>query len=154
MRNEIEFERLRLFARNLMGKAELNEYIEWAIKELLNGNDTPSVQILAGLEAPFNFFETYGLFKKAVKELQIDFNQNKLIEEYAKELAERKLNNLIESDKLIEEMGSIIIYSSYDSKYDGWLNLIEFFHDYYVLGQGNLEDDILEECRNQIDKIN
>lgn len=154
MKNEIDFSRLELFAHELMGKAIDNDYIDWAIKELMAGNSTLSINIIAGLQPPYNSFEIAEYVKKAIKELNIEIHLDSIIDEFVNELANRKLMGKIGSEELIKEIDSILIYTNYDSKYNGWLNLVEFFDDYYVLGDNNLENDIIEECKNQVKHYN
>jgi hypothetical protein len=53
-----------------------DECIDWAIKLLELGYETPSLLILAGLDRPTNYFEAINYLEKTLKELDIKPKEN------------------------------------------------------------------------------
>jgi hypothetical protein len=144
--------RIKVFARQQMGIAEDKEFINWAVQELLHGNETNSIKILAGLENPINPFQIKEYINKSKKELKIEFDENNIIDQYAMILAKQKLNNEISSRDIATEMYEILKYTDFNNKYFAWDNIDEYFDDFHVYIDTNLEEEIIKECNKIINK--
>ena len=144
--------RIKVFARQQMGIAEDKEFINWAVQELLHGNETNSIKILAGLENPINPFQIKEYINKSKKELKIEFDENNIIDQYAVILAKQKLSNEISSRDIATEMFEILKYTDFNNKYFAWYNIDEYFDDFHVYNDTNLEEEIIKECNKIINK--
>jgi hypothetical protein len=140
--------RIILFARSIMGIAKDKEFIDWAISELIEGNETESIKILAGFESPYNPFEFQEYINKCKKELLLNFEETKLIDQYAFLLANQKLKEEISSKEIADKMYEIVKFTKYNSKYFAWFEINEFFDDYYVISDKKIEEVIKIECEN------
>src|SRR5206468_5361865 len=52
----------QLLAERALARTPTDAWVEWAVDQLMRGQDTPHLRILAGERAPFNAFEMYALF--------------------------------------------------------------------------------------------
>src|SRR5262245_17294724 len=59
----------RLLARRCLGNDTADDYIQWAVTELVAGAEAPSVAILAGLGRPLDRWEITFYFERALGEL-------------------------------------------------------------------------------------
>jgi hypothetical protein len=149
---KIEHTRMKLFARSQIGIAGDKEFVDWAIQELLEGNETESIKILAGLEPPLNCFEVKEYTERSKMELKLHFDENKIIDHYAQHLAAQRLNDEITSKEITEEMYRILQHMDCDKKYHAWFDLNEFFDDYYVISDKDINDVIIDECRRMLQR--
>lgn len=150
MADNIYNERIKFLAHRQMDIAEDQDYVSWAIMELMTGNESDSINILAGLLPPFNHFEVDIYVKKSLKEMAIPENTD-FLDLYVEILARRRLANEITSLEITEEMYNIFVYSSFNSKYSQWSIINEYYDDYYLVSDRNIEDVIVEECKRIID---
>jgi hypothetical protein len=58
-------------AKKLLGNATLEDYVDWAVTELMSSADTPNLRILAGLTKPLFWPEVEHHFAAALDELEI-----------------------------------------------------------------------------------
>lgn len=135
-----------------MGIAEDKEFVDWAIQELVHGTETSSIKILGGLEPPLNSFEVKEYTDKSKSELKLGFEKAELIDEYTKVLAAQKLNNEITSREITEEMYKILQDTHYDKKYFAWYDIDEYFDDFYVISDKNIDDVIISECKRMLNQ--
>jgi hypothetical protein len=147
MENNIKDIRIKIFARECMGIVTDEEYVEWAMKELLSGNESYSILILAGLVKPLNRFEINDYKEKSKKELGIEIDNASIVHDYARLLARLKLDGKIDSKTITHEMIEILKYTDYDKKYYAWFNIDEFFDDYYIISKNSIDEEIDKECR-------
>jgi hypothetical protein len=130
-----------------MGHVSNEEYINWAVLELMNNNETKSLKILAGFETNTNQFELLETVNNVKNELNISYDPETILNEYAVCLAQNKLSKKIENKQIVTEMNKIYQNINLNSKFKTWFDLDEFFDDYYVISNENIEDVIIRECK-------
>jgi hypothetical protein len=59
----------KMLSYQAINNFDSDECIDWAVQMLCNGFETPSLEILAGLDKPANYFETIQLLEKTFNEL-------------------------------------------------------------------------------------
>ena len=62
----------KIFGFNIDPQFEFDSAIEWAQDLLSEGYNTNSIEILAGMSSPINYFEAVKLIEEAIIELEID----------------------------------------------------------------------------------
>ena len=107
---------------------------------------------MAGLENRINPFQIKEYINKSKKELKIEFDESNIIDQYAVILAKQKLNNEISSRDIATEMYEILKYTDFNNKYFAWYNIDEYFGDFHVYNDTNLEEEIIKECNKIINK--
>lgn len=61
-----------LILNRSLGTAYPDQYVDWAVEQMCNGLDSPSLRILAGLNTKFDSEEIESYFKKTCSELDIE----------------------------------------------------------------------------------
>jgi hypothetical protein len=142
-----DYLRIKVFARASMGIAKDSEFVDWAISELSNNNNSESIKILAGLQNPLDHSEVQRHVANSVKELNVKSDNIKIIDQYAELLAILRLDNKISSKEIVDEMYNIYNFTGHNIKYVGWFDLKEYFDDFYKISYKDIEDVINSECK-------
>jgi hypothetical protein len=69
--NEDRTSHFQLIGRRELGVVTVQDYTNWAVAELVIGQDSPSLRILAGIEPNENLWTAEAYFAKAMRELCI-----------------------------------------------------------------------------------
>ncbi len=111
-----------ILGRRALNHSESGDYVLWATKQLDEGGESKSVNILAGLEPPYNWFEVQEYFTRALRELQIiEKPRDILIEKYAREIAQNIVDQKISPNMGLDILHHIYLDSENDSKYERWM---------------------------------
>ena len=77
---------------------------EWAIEMMCAGYEVDSLYQLAGISKPFNQFELQELTNKVLKDLQLDYsNERKVVFEYVYYLIKLNLNKIDKYYEMLKE---------------------------------------------------
>lgn len=145
----------RILAERLLKPFDSKRLVEWAVKLLMNGNESESLIILAGLDYD-STEEREKYFWKSIEELKIDHYKSEieLIDKYAIIVAKDVLESKINAFDGLNIMGSILRKTDYASKYIDFLRVeedLDFIEDYdrpiniFGLTNENREQYIKEE---------
>lgn len=146
-----------MIAESLINDFSSKRYVDWAIKLLSNGHESDNLNILAGLDNEES--ETIQKYFKQVLsdlEIEIESNKEKLIEIYAKSIAEDVVNQKITADSGLLAFVKIACFMDYKSKYLQFTYLSDdlyelengeysYYHDGLTLE--NKEEYVIEEFR-------
>ena len=147
-----------LFAKRYLETAVSENYVEWALELLEQGQDSPSLRILAGLFSPFNSFEVQDYFERSLKELHVDEpKESDAINSYSIYLCERIISGNIETISGMEALYRICIHLDYRGDYIVWLELSDAVlsikygetpYTYSSMKKDNIDKIILNEATN------
>ncbi len=121
-----------LYYKKFEGNVLPADYISWAYKMLENGFSSPSLNILASLEEPFNIFEVEQFFIRAINELSLpEPSYEESMEGYVQYLLhqimldnESAINSAYEIYKVLRE--------NFDNeKVDIWYEISEMMDDFH-----------------------
>lgn len=150
-----------LYYKKFKGNVLPTDYVSWAYKMLGNGLSSPSLNILATLEEPFNIFEVEQFFKRAINELR-------LTEPSYEESAEGYVQYLLQQIILDNESAIDIAYEIYKvlrehfdfdyKKLANWYEISEMIGDFRYgdnvknITQDALVEVIVQEANKQLEK--
>lgn len=152
---DIRQETQRLLEHRLLGTFDSKEYVNWAAKLILVGQESESLMILAGMGKD-STEEREKYFWKSVDELKIETSKidRELINDYALKLAEQVVSRQVEPKIGLSKMLEIIKQTDDDEKYtqfyqvdeeiDQWSNNSAFLFDNEPLTDG-IDDQIIQE---------
>jgi hypothetical protein len=126
MNDNLDFEQIRILARNLMGIAQDDELVSWAVSRLLLGSESLSVKILAGLQPPTDHFEVRKYFERALIEVGISHENHEVLERYVKSLAVLRLQRKITSREIVSAMAEVMRFTDDFERYRAWFDFDEF----------------------------
>ena len=96
------------------------EFINWAVQALVDGFDTPSLVILAGLDSDTSYTgERYDYFRKSLRELGInisDYGGNNLVE-FSRIVSEELLAEEIDVKEALDLLYTCYIWSDYSAHF-------------------------------------
>jgi len=159
--NRFEESTIELTVKRISEGLVASDYTEWATQGLLLGFDGINIKILAGLEAESSIFEAEEYFKKALKEIKITLpeNDNSLILDYAKIIAQKVIDNKIEPEKGLKQLSKLYSVSDYSIVYLFDFSDLDEAIDMQIYGDQNYKylcpelvkmdckDVIIEECK-------
>jgi hypothetical protein len=97
-----------IFGERAMGRMPGEKIVEWAVSELVRGNDSPHLRVLAGLSKPFHWSEVDALFRKALEELGIEEpGYEAALWEYARQAARDVLDDRITAPGACQLLSSL-----------------------------------------------
>ena len=139
-----------LLGRRSLNHAEAQDHVQWAENLFLEDIDSTSVNFLAGLEPPFNWFDVDKYFQRALKELQVAIQpKDDLIHEYAREVAKYLIDGKVAPTDGLNILYQICIDTEYDSQYECWSI---FDDERYDLGNGGLPENFFNREKAAFDK--
>lgn len=110
-----------LLSKHITGVAmDSQNYVDWAVLALIDGFDTPSLAILAGLDLGYSYSgERYDYFRRSIKELGIDIlncGENILVE-FSGFVCKGLLLGEIDAGEAISILGSYYVWSYYSEPF-------------------------------------
>jgi hypothetical protein len=152
--SKISIYNLAMFAHLLMGRLSNEAKVEWAENMIIEGLETPSLLILAGLFKPLNSFEVDGYLEKSLKELELEVpNREICLRQYINYLADmiiQKQNDLIE---LGRQIYTVVVALDYPIDLIYWMYINDCLKPRTgepLFGE-DLEKLILEEAKKSIE---
>ncbi|MEZ7955642.1 MAG: hypothetical protein QMC23_05380 [Rubritalea sp.] len=138
-------------------RGDAKDCVNWAVDEMCNGEDSPSLRILAGLTPPLSSFEVRDYASKALRELGLSVIQGSdAITAYAHDLIKEiidtpnsmSLNLRILCDMCIDEDHLDDINDFYTLRW-AFDDLQDAEVQWYWEGatQSNIEEIVLNQCR-------
>ena len=140
------------------------QWVEWAVRSLVAGDDTPSLRVLAGESAPFNQFEMGALVDRTLDELHVPLPKSHddaaivCAVPLVQQLASREANPAavlvelaqlcIECDYLRDLYSFYLLHHAYD-------DLQVSDHQWYWGGatRENIRDIVTQEARTWIEAL-
>src|ERR1043165_9798094 len=106
--------RAQLLADRALDKAPTDAWVQWAVNELLAGQDSPHLRILAGERPPFDPFEISALLDKVLSELAVAVpSRDKAMLAYAAELADTLVKSQANDVAPLRQLRDLCIESGY-----------------------------------------
>lgn len=113
-----------LFGLQVLKEVRSANYVDWAVGMIVEGFDSPSLRILAGLDENGNVFETAETFGKVVREMGIqEPNTQGKFRGYACYQASRILDGTISPENGVKALYRVWLKSNYDHPYSIWCSL-------------------------------
>lgn len=120
---------MALSTKAIIGKRALyhlhaNDYVDWAGEMLVQGYDSYSLRILAGLERLASTFEAEEYFLRSAKELGLSIpDSGTAVRAYACEIAQQIVDGRLTGQEGVRELYRICLATEYDRDYLVWLQL-------------------------------
>ena len=113
-----------IFGRRALQQLSSGIYGEWAGEMLVQGYDSHSLRILAGLDRFAGSFEAEDYFLRSLKELNLSIpDPEGAIRAYACEIAQRVIENKIKGQEGVRALYAICIATDYARDFMIWLEL-------------------------------
>lgn len=149
----IKEEAQKLLGMMIFDELDSKEFVNWAVNSIMNGFNSESLIILAGLDIS-DTEERTEYFRKSLDELNIVLKEEKL--ELLKELAIHTsfaaINNQLSSLSALRKMPFICGKANYDGKY---ISFYEINDDIGIISDGFKPNYILDLNKNNIaEKLN
>lgn len=118
----------KLFAQYFLRDRELTPFIEWAGQQLVEGRDTPSLRILAGLSGD-DSQETEFYLKRAFQELALNWPEEKIcLLQLCAELASDIVAKRLEPNEGYNRIYQIAVHLDYPRELSRWIRLeVDFY---------------------------
>lgn len=115
---------MAIFGKRVVHQLPADDYIDWAGEMLVQGHDTYSLRILAGLERSASAFEAEDYFLRAAKELGLTIPAPAdAVRAYACEIARQIMDEQITGQDGVRALYRICLGTEYDRDYLIWLEL-------------------------------
>jgi hypothetical protein len=113
-----------IFGRRAMNRVSAADYVAWATGMLVDGHDSPTLRVLAGLDERGSVFETEEYFSRALRELQIpEPDEAGKMRAYAYDLARQILGGTLAAEEGVRALYQICLASGYARPFMVWLYL-------------------------------
>ena len=113
-----------LFGLQVLKEVRSANYVDWAVGMIVEGYDSPSLRILAGLDENGNVFETEETFGRVVRELGMrEPNTSGKLGGYACYVASRILSGMISPENGVKALYRVWRMSDYKEEYFDWVLL-------------------------------
>ena len=120
---------LELLGLKYSGIIDSKEYVDWAVKLLVNGIESENIVILAGLDFS-DSWEREEYFFKCLEDLNIEIpSEEETFYSLSLIIAKKALNNELEPQTALKMMFKIVVASDYDGKYIDFLSLDDAVDD-------------------------
>ena len=97
-----------------LGRPPSQSWVDWAVRLLVEGADTPALRMLAGRSAPFDPRDDMAVLDRALAELGIPhLDKNAAVEAYATELVERMLRDRAVTEAALAELFDLCVELNY-----------------------------------------
>ena len=117
-----------IFGKRALQQVSADDYAGWAGEMLVQGYDSRSLRILAGLDRFASTFEAEGYFTRAINELNLTPpDSDTAIRAYACEIARQILEDKITAQDGVRALVSICIATACARDFIIWLELDEAF---------------------------
>lgn len=143
----------RLLARTQFGTSSGSDVVDWAVDALVAGWESPSLEVLAGLDKPPNEFEVDRYVERALSELGVEMPRGpQVVHLYAVAIAGDILAGTISPYDGAREMFRVCVATNYPDELRAWVGL----EDDYELARdgvyGNV-DDIEKKIRDAAQRL-
>ena len=113
-----------IFAKQALGHVFTGDYVDWAVEMLVQGHDSRSLRILAGLDRSGSTFEAENYFVRSMSELDLTPpDPDSAIRAYACEIARRIIDSEITSHEGVRALYKICTATYYAPDFVIWLQL-------------------------------
>jgi hypothetical protein len=113
-----------IFGKRALGQLSSDHYVEWSGEMLVQGYDSRSLRILAGLNRLASTFEAEDYFLRSIKELNLSPpDRDSAIRAYACEIAQRVVEGKIPAGEGVRALYQICIANDYARALIIWLEL-------------------------------
>ena len=149
-----------IFGRRALNQVCADDYVEWAVEQLVLGYDSFHLRILAGLDRLGSVLETEDYFLRSIKELCIaEPKPDVAIRSYACEIARQITKGGLTAQQGVRTLYQIWRDSEYSHEFVRWLELDdaldslswnEFPYAYPTATRENFEAIVQQEAKNFI----
>src|SRR5215208_5660475 len=113
-----------IFGKRALYQLPAGDYVDWAGEMLVQGYDSYSLRILAGLERSASTFEAEDYFLRSAKELGISIPDSEAaVRAYACEIARQIVEGRLTGQEGVRALYRICLATEYDRDYLIWLEL-------------------------------
>ena len=113
-----------IFGKRALGEVFASNYIDWAGEMLVQGYDSHSLRILAGLDGFISTFEAEDYFLRSIKELNLTVPDSDMaIRAFACAIAQRVIDGNITGQEGVRALYKICIATEYEKDFIVWLEL-------------------------------
>src|SRR5215510_8817812 len=113
-----------IFGKRALGQLSSGHYVEWAGEMLVEGYDSPSLRILAGLDRFASSFEAEDYFLRSLNELNLTPpDSTTAIRAYACEIAQRVIDGRMSGKDGVRALFQISIATDYSREFITWIEL-------------------------------
>ena len=113
-----------IFWKRALYQLPAGDYVDWAGEMLVQGHDSPSLRILAGLQRLASTFEAEDYFLRSVRELGLSIpDPETAVRAYACEIARQIVDGRLTGREGVRELYRICLATEYDRDYLIWLEL-------------------------------
>jgi hypothetical protein len=113
-----------IFGKRALYQLPSSDYIDWAGEMLVQGYDSYSLRILAGLECLASTFESEDYFLRASTELGLSIpDSGAAVRAYACEIAQQIVEGKVTAQDGVRALYRICLATEYDRDYLIWLEL-------------------------------
>ena len=114
---------IALLGRRAFHETRSQDTVDWAVREIVAGQHTPELCVLAGMSAPLNAFEVDAQFQKTLDEMGlVPPDEAVCLRLYARQIAQALLDGAIPIPNACATL-SRIFDASYDGIYIIWFSL-------------------------------
>jgi hypothetical protein len=149
-----------IFGRRALNQVCADDYVEWAVEQLVLGHDSFHLRILAGLDRLGGVLETEEYFLRSIKELRIvEPKPDVAVRSYACEIARQIINGGLTPQQGVRTLYQIWRGSEYSHEFVRWLELDdaldslswnEFPYTYPTATQETFDAIVNQEAKNLI----
>jgi hypothetical protein len=113
-----------VFGRRAMNRVSAADYVEWATGMLVDGHDTPTLRVLAGLDERGSAFEAEEYFRRVLRELQIpEPDEAGKMRAYACDLARQIVSGTLAAEEGVRALYQVCLATGYAPQFMVWLYL-------------------------------
>lgn len=113
-----------IFGRRALGQLSASDYVDWAGEMLVQGYDSHSLRILAGLDKFASTFEAEDYFLRSIKELNLRIPDSaNAIRAYACEIAEQIIKGIVTGQEGVRALYNVCIATEYERDFIIWYEL-------------------------------
>lgn len=122
--NRINYLISSIFGKRALGELSASDYVDWAGEMLMQGYDSHSLRILAGLDKFASTYEAEDYFLRSIKELNFNIpNSETAIRAYACAIAQQIIDEKITGQQGVRTLYKICIATRYEQDFIIWLEL-------------------------------
>lgn len=113
-----------IFGKRALQQLSTDDYVDWAGEMLVQGYDSYSLRILAGLDRFASPFEVEDYFQRSVKELGLHIpNSENAIRAYACAIAQQVIDGEVTGQQGVRALYRICLATNYGRDFMIWLEL-------------------------------
>ena len=113
-----------IFGEKALHYLSTSDYVDWAGEMLVQGYDSYSLRILAGLDRVASSFEAEDYFLRSVKEMGLNIPDSKIaIRAYACAIAQQIIDGKLSGQQGVRALYKICIATEYERDFMVWFEL-------------------------------